>query len=434
MMLLPSVLTALLFAAPPQGDVLSEGPAALYDPLQALLEQTPWDSGFSGAGGRSRDVRPGADGRLTFDLSRRDADAATPLQDGSKLFRNQWLLARLRAIAGLAEPVLIDEISRRSGPAGPALCRRQAVELTGAPEALAAAERLLDQVIAANSRWLTVTATLWSRPLPQGESRELAPALLDAAATAALRAARDGSDWTVFAAPTLTVQGGQVGTLLVATPHDYVADVAVHQVRSLAASYSTRIVRSVRDGFALAFAPMFEPESNRVAFDLRLALNAVRLPIRSFEASLAGGEKVTIQLPEARAVTWGSSEMTWDPSIAAIHVTGLTQARWSDGGEPETLELELLLEPSIATPAGRGSGGVAAGEVLGFDPSNRKAFVRLTNADGKHVAIETGRVEFRRGGSKVGSGMVITASGDPRVVLVDDGATLAGDVVVIEQP
>lgn len=385
-------------------------------------------------------VTPTAPGRsrLVFVLHRWVNDSADPasLSDfGARSFVDEYLLEELGdgARRGLSGVTIVDRVVHRATESSRRVEFEHAIELDGPDALVNSALDWLQRFVAKNRGTVTMRMTVATRLVegggPGGAAGDGAPrvALLDAAGGAALATSltdREGSD--VLLAPTITLRGGQRGTVQATSQTSYLADfdVTIAQGQMIA----TPIVKVFTDGLTWEVAAILDPDDDAIVLDTRAIVTSLRRPMRDIETRLAPDTNtVTIQLPEFDEARWESTGIELTSRERAIHVSGLRFTTWDESGLPRLEEIELLITIEGIAPDSPRPNSETIGIVLGVDGSTGRVFLKRDGGVGSDSGPPARRIVLERDGRQVGECSLVEAIDGVLVLRLERGEARAGD-------
>ena len=350
---------------------------------------------------------------------------------GEMSFFERWLVDRLGADLGQLESVeLVDRTERRIGNGKPQSSSERAIVVQGGSEAILAAERFLDQVIHANRSQVLVQAVLVSvetEPGPDPETIEIR-AMDREACEQRKKSYKDGSA-DVILSPRLLTLGGQSSMITVGKQ---IAFVLRHEAQVVGESLVLNpVVDTVWDGVSIGITPVIGPEGRRLHLRAAIEMAILKRPLQTVELTLSSHSgKVKIEVPEISTVDWSSDSLVLEESECAVEVRGLRLTEWTEEGEKRRRDISLLLEFNIQKQAEAEAPTTALARVLGYDPRNRKAFIKIETRYAP-VDSDSHQVIFKRDGKTVGKGRLLESreGGVFIVIQVVEGEAKEGDYV-----
>ncbi|MEZ6196626.1 MAG: hypothetical protein R3F20_13020 [Planctomycetota bacterium] len=364
--------------------------------------------------GETRALTVGADGKIDY-----------PEPE----FADDWLRRRVLAIDGVEGAELIDRLT-----AGLAVRWAQPPGVTRSDEIRSiTAERFL--IIDARDREALARAEAEIRRFREAERAQVLvevrmieaneitgfPDLaVESAATADARlgeiTAMKGVE--VIAAPQVLFNEGQRASIEIANNVSYIRDYKVEYVRD--GAIADPIIDVVKDGIALEFAALRDPDTGRIHLGMQLDRSWLTQPIPEFETTVdVRGHKtdVTIQLPDVHYKSWTSNELVLPGEGGTVFVRPFEL-----GSTPSGRDFVLAAKVRVMEVEGAGARPITA-PLIAVDTDRNLAF--LQSARGFAVGDE---VVFARGDVYRGSGTVREVVGKLVTIAITKGEPEEGDV------
>lgn len=441
-------LIALAAAALPDGahaqdSIRAEGEVAIR--TTRSLGATDERAGFSGFDSRTllgehvlTPTSPGQS-RLVFVLHRwtnDSADSSSLSTLGRRSFIDDYILGELgggeqRGLFGLA---VVDRVVSRATDSSRRVEFEHAIEMEGPDALVKEALGWLQRFVAMNRGTITLKLTVASRTFDEDDPESFSPdgapqiALLDASGRDRLAESLLGRVRTnVVSSPTITVYGGQRGTIELANQTSYVADFEIQIARG--AMVADPVIDVFTEGVFWDVTAILDPDDGSILLGSTATITSLRKPMREIETELVANLKpVTIQLPEWDQAKWSSSSIALSPAERGVHVSGLRLTKWDDDGDPRLEGIDLLISVEGVTQADDPPREKDLGVVIGVDGSTGKVFLRRLDSGREAFEISARRIVIERDGDAIGECAVIEALDGVLVLRLEKGEARAGDV------
>ncbi|MFH0946983.1 MAG: hypothetical protein V2A76_17470 [Planctomycetota bacterium] len=381
------------------------------------------------AGRRTKTPLTNGNTRLEYVLTTRSEE---PEGESSAMsFFERWLVGRLGDEFKKLESVeLVDRTESRMRDGGKQTSSERALVLLGKQDVIWAAEQFLDQVIIANRAQVLIKGRLVSREADPGQDQETVEVLaMDKEACEQRKRSHREEDVEVLMSPNLLVLGGQSSQIMVGNQTSFLLRHEAQVVGELL--LLNPVVDTVWDGVSIGVTPVIGPEGKRLYLMATIEIANLKRPLQTVDLSLPSSSGTAkIEVPEISTVDWSSDTLVLEEKECAIEIRGLRVTEWTEEGEKRRRDVSLLLEFDIQKQEEVEVPSVVLARVIGFDPSNSRAFAKHQPG---YAPLESAgpRVILKRDGETVGTGFISESWGEsPLIVIkVEEGEAREGDFV-----
>ncbi len=382
-------------------------------------EEGGWSSGFRKAGHRVIISLGNGRTRLEYKLASRESEAGEDL--GKIGFFENWLLGHLREQFPLLDAVeILDRgVARTDGVRISRVFERM-ISVRGQKSQVENAEAYLDRLRSKNRDEVELEIYVLTRP-GSPSSHEVDVTALTASEFKNKLSIFSANEIKVMANAILRCRGAEEVVTATVNQMAYVKDWEVKTIRD--AVIGNPVVDTLEEGFVLTVLPVLDAAKPEIHLHVNLRLNTLKRPVPELVTTLGKGlGPVTVQLPEFSTIRMASEALTLKDDEAGLLLFGPGYVSWSEDGEamPQTIIL-MIRARSVGAPNLQET----LGTVLGFDPSNRRVFVKSLQ--------EKARVEdmksIVRNGKVVGTVKVVEVRSDLVILDLTGGEAKAGDEV-----
>jgi len=342
-------------------------------------------------------------------------------------FSEHWLLAYMReALPELDDVLIVDVATGRTRGGPPTTSVERSIVVTGPTAVVESALQLLDEY----SERIRIPVELDCRVFLRGAGEQLealsVEVLDEATFTQRVRLAERRGRLICHEITVATAH--QPAQFASAKQLAYIQDFKLETVPGTEgpAVIADPVIGVITEGIAVSLTPLALDPSGEI-LDIAGTVELVKLqrPLADHELDIGTGHPVTIQLPELSKVRWSSEELSLGRGDTGFQVKNLQFTDWDEDGKALTRTLEILVHAKLVMP--RSAGTPHIGQVIGFDPLTRLAFVRPNSS----VAMGDVRPHFTflREGKAVAEGTLVETQPTMLMILVEKGEVRAEDKV-----
>lgn len=397
--------------------------------LEQDLDDLHWGGGFGAAARREKISLGGERFYLEYLLSTTKGNNDERIGDEIS-FRERWILRELsRRVAGLERYAVVDHTVRRSEQGAETHYRERRLEMEGPREAILAAEELLDSVIRLNRDIVDVQVRVFQRDaVDKDDSHQVEVFALDLEAWKERLEQYQEGPHDELVAPRLTVFGAQRAVISVLNQISYLKGFEPELVGD--SFQLDPVIDVLQEGVILEVIPIISPDPESIHLSLDVHIANVKQPIQQKELRIPTLDvTLELQVPEVSTLEWNSEDLRLREGECGFQVKGLEVSDWTEEGKERRLTIDFLVSLNII---GRFQYVESAriGEVLGFDPETRQAFVRLDENDPGELPSAT-KFTLRRDGRQSARAIQVRRMGDVLVIELRDGEARLGDSVFL---